>query len=414
MKLALRLVCISFLVACGSGESSSNDVALATEATTAAPLPVRGLMKRSGPPDASFFDSTILMLDWDTLEHDRGVFNWKPIEDAVGPNGDDGTYTGRGITRLKLRVMAGPVAPSWARKIGLPGGHIDGVDASGKTIDCNQPSGPMDGGIGVQNIQGQIGCIPKFWNGATANGATPPPAGSYLDAYSSLMHHLAAHLDANPTRFAAVTTVVDSACMAIFAEVFYRGQGEVETNRTLYDAGLRPASDADCQKTAVMIHKSAFGTKRRTAIAVNDWDLVDPSGPDYRVKEWYGGAAGAKYTFATYEFTQWATNELGAMVEFQNNGLHSTTSDRCSGTVDPTKSYWCFLEWYTKKGRAGFQTQSWVDSKTLFDDLDNGIANLADFIELPSGYSSSDLSSLGCYDRKIKAGLPNAITCPRP
>src|SRR6202034_801859 len=94
------------------------------------------------------------------------------------------------------------------------------------------------------------------------------------DQYESLMNLLAARLASDPSKYDVVSTIVDSACMAVYAEGFYRGQGDGPTNETLFEAGLTHPADMNCQKTAITIHRNVFGSSRRTSVAINDWDIV--------------------------------------------------------------------------------------------------------------------------------------------
>ena len=232
------------------------------------------------------------------------------------------------------------------------------------------------------------------------------------------MQLLDARLASDPAKYGVVSTIVDSACMAVYAEVFYGGQSDAPTNETLFEAGLTHPADMNCQQTAITIHKDVFGKSRRTSVAINDWDIVQgTAGPkgDYRTKVWYDGGT----TWATYEFAEWARLQLTfggeTLLEVQNNGLHSTGAS-CPAGGAGTTSYWCYISQFP--GRHGFQTQSYQAtphspsgaSLTLLEDLDNGLALHAQYIELPAGMTSEDWKLMSCYSAHLLGG--EASQCP--
>ncbi len=353
-----------------------------------------------GPPDESYVTSSVLMINWSDIQPTNATDppDWTTLDDGLAK------LTKTGVDDVRLRIMSGGDAPTWVKRLGGPAsGYFDGVMT---TIDCStHGQGTNYGGVAVENVQGATACVPFFWTS------------EYLDQYESLMKLVAAHL-ASDSKYATVSTVVDSACMAVYAEVFYRGQGYGPTNETLYEAGLTHSADEKCQKEAITIHKNAFGSARRTSVAINDWDIVQGTpGPDgdYRTAVWYDGGT----VWATYEFAEWARKELTfdgeTLLEVQNNGLHSTGAS-CPKSGTGTTSYWCYISQYP--GRHGFQTQSYQAkplspsgaSLTLLEDLDNGLALHAEYIELPSGMTRDDWKLMACYNEHLLKGDSSA--CP--
>ena len=372
-------------------------------AVSTTPAPPSGLMMRAGtPPGApteSFVTSTVVMLNWSDIQPTNAsdAADWSTLDAQLA------ALAKFDVQHVRLRIMSGGEAPTWVKRLGGPAsGFYNGVT---KAIDCSHTGqGDNYGGVAVQNIQGPAACVPFFWTGA------------YLDQYRSLMQLVDARLTSDPQKYGVVSTVVDSACMAVYAEVFYRGQSDGPTNETLFDAGLTHSADMSCQETAITIHRDVFGSSRRTSVAINDWDIVQGTpGPDrdYRTKVWYDGGA----TWATYEFAEWAREQLTfgggeTLLEVQNNGLHSTGAS-CSSSGTGTTSYWCYISQYP--GRHGFQTQTYVRSPsgpslTLLEDLDNGLALHAQYIELPAGMSDEDWTLMGCYDTHLLQG--DASPCP--
>ena len=91
----------------------------------------------------------------------------------------------------------------------------------------------------------------------------------------------------------------------------------------------------------------------------------------------------------------------------------------------PDVDFFCYLKYYPY--RHAFQTQSYVAcagsdaatpcstsgaSQTLLDDLNHGILMNAQFIELPSGMSSTDWSLMKCFSDQIVSGSLTT-NCPQ-
>jgi hypothetical protein len=408
MPRALTPSCAAVLalvaLACGGPpnappEGASTEALNKTPATP--PIPPAGLMDRQGTPPGAptedYMTSSVVMLDWSDIQPTAAsAFDWSNLDNQLA------SLKKVGVVHTRVRIMAGGSAPTWVKRLGGPAsGYFNGVT---KAIDCSK--GADFGGVAVQNIQGPAACVPFFWTK------------DYLDRYEALMQSLASRLASDPEKYAAVSTIVDSACMAVYAEVFYRGQSDGPTNETLWEAGLTHPADIACQQRAIEIHADAFGASRRTSVAINDWDIVQGTpgpGDTYRTAVWYDGGT----TWATYEFAEWARQELSfdgeTLLEVQNNGLHSTGAS-CPADGTGETSYWCYIAQYS--GRHGFQTQSYVSepktstgaSLTLLEDLDNGLTLHAQYIELPTGMNSADWDLMNCYNAHLLSGDPSP--CP--
>jgi hypothetical protein len=398
--------------ACGSspgpeettaGEPLASSATSATGSSTSTPVAPSGLMMRAstppGPATQSFIHSSVVMINWSDIQPTSAAdAEWTTLDNQLS------ALAAAGVQHVRLRIMAGGDAPTWVKRLGGPAsGYYNGVTTA---IDCSRRGqGSSYGGVAAQNVQGPAACVPFFWTTA------------YLDQYRSLMQLLEARLTSDPAKYDMLSTIVDSACMAVYAEVFYRGQGDGPTNETLFDAGLTHPADIACQETAITIHKEVFGESRRTSVAINDWDIVqgtagkgtDGKPGDYRTAVWYDGGE----TWATYEFAEWARQELTfggvTLLEVQNNGLHSTGAS-CPSDGTGMTSYWCYISQYP--GRHGFQTQSYVASPKspsgaslmLLEDLDNGVALHAEYIELPAGMTAPDWALMGCYNAQLLSG----------
>ena len=385
------------LTACSAASESPDAVSESDLSSATTPAAPTGLMTRSGAPPGAPLESVVkgavALLKWSDIQPTaNGAPDFSSLDTALR------NLNNVGVTNVKVRILSGGDAPGWVKRLGSPPSHFyNGVVTS---IDCSEPAQGSEnyGGVAAVNPQGPVSaCVPFFWTAA------------YMTAYQTLMTDLKAQLASDP-KYNVVSTIVDSACMAIYAEVFYRGQGDADTNQTLFDAGLNHQADIACQENAIGVHKSVFGATRRTSVAINDWDIVQGTeGPnhDYRQKIWYDGGT----TWATYEFAEWARQQLTfnghELLEVQNNGLHSTGAS-CPAGGTGTTSYWCYISLYT--GSRGFQTQTYVDNATLMADLNNGLALNAQFIELPNGMKDSDWPQMGCVNKHLLKG--NSSSCP--
>ncbi|MCY1019244.1 hypothetical protein [Pyxidicoccus sp. MSG2] len=376
------------------------------------PVAVAGTMTRSGVPPASatYVSSAIVMLDWADLETADQVFNWLPLRQAISS-----VTSGTGVTNVKLRIMAGIAAPAFVKRANDGAGpqYVNAPATSeGAAVDCSVST---QGGVGGYYPAG-ANCVPFFWSQA------------YMDEYRELMSALQDELLTNSTLYGGrtldqlVTTVVDSACMTAYAEPFYRAQLKGYTHQRLANAGLSHQTDLDCHMRAIDVHREVFGTSRRTALAINKWDVVQPgctvSSPSdqcrtqvwsntspWGVRELLENHAKPKLTFG---------GEL--LLEVQNNGIGEVATDRCTGGATGLTSYFCYLRDYS--GPRGVQTENWQNLNSSCTDLylalDNAVAMNSHFAELPGGFGVCDHSVLACYDEKLRdlqAGLSNGCNC---
>jgi hypothetical protein len=210
-----------------------------------------------------------------------------------------------------------------------------------------------------------------------------------LDAYEDLMTQVAARYEGNPM----VREVVDSACMTIYAEPFYRAHAHLQSNQRLWNAGLTPDADRACHERAITIHAQQF-VATRTALAINPWDLLDPTKTAYHYLSWP----------EAHDFAVWARDLLGGRLELQNNGLGETSSERCTTSpVDPLASHWCYLQ--SIQGPKGFQTETWErlgGASGLYSAIQNGLSMGANSLELPGGYTGASMATLRSYDTDLE------------
>ncbi|NMO19844.1 hypothetical protein HPC49_43520 [Pyxidicoccus fallax] len=376
------------------------------------PAAVAGAMTRSGVPPASatYVRSAIVMLDWADLETSNQVFDWQPLRQAVSS-----VTSGTSVDNVKLRIMAGIAAPAFVKRANDGAGpqYVSApATPEGAAVDCSVST---QGGVGGYYPAG-AGCVPFFWSQA------------YMAQYRELMTALQDELLTNTTLYAGrtldqlVTTVVDSACMTAYAEPFYRAQLKGYTHQRLANAGLSHQTDLDCHLRAIDVHREVFGTSRRTALAINKWDVVQPGCT-------VSSTADACRTQVWSNASPWGVRELlenhakprltfggELLLEVQNNGIGEVPTDRCTGTGTGLTSYFCYLR--DDSGPRGVQTESWSNLNSSCSDLylalDNAVAMNSHFAELPGGFGVCNSSILACYDEKLRdlqAGQPNACDC---
>jgi chitodextrinase len=325
-----------------------------------------------------FVDNVVVRVDWADLEstnqHVTGT-NWSgPGWDAI----DQALNDSRNFN-VKLRIMAGASAPNWVKKLGHT--PMSGTNPNtGETIDCSQ-----SGGIAIYNpYDKKAACSTFFW--------TDP----VLAEYEELIREVARRYDGHPR----LVDVVDSGCMTLYAEPFYRAHRDSGSNQRLWDAGLNFTTDLACHERALKALGSAF-RKTRISLAVNPWDVITADGVS---PQWPPVA-----DFAT----KWR-GILGERLVLQNNGLGE--NEVCPPSTIPQ---FCFLD--AADAPKGFQTEATARLGTLpqglYQAIENGIAMGACFIEVHNFNGSdwaSDPAKMKTYDAQLEAqcGETTADTVP--
>lgn len=312
-----------------------------------------GLMSREGTPPASmpFIDSIVVMVAWNDLEPFAGMFSgkgWNEIERA--------RTLGK---KIRLRIMAGVHAPYFVKAIG----NVTSADPKHVPMNC------VSSGIAIWNSHDNTGgFVPLFW------------LPEVLDRYEMLMREVALRYENAPE----IVEIVNSACMTLYAEPFYRAHADRDSNERLSKAGLTFEKDRAAHERAIRIHASLF-KRTRTSLAVNAWDIID-SIPPYQ-----------KSSFTpTYAFAAWARSILGERLVLQNNGTGPDAG--CFGGT-PSSSHFCYLT--AVQGPKGFQTRTAArlgGEEGLWKTLDRALSMGADFVELPQGYQNYSAAKLMQYD----------------
>jgi hypothetical protein len=353
---------IAFTNTAGAGDLRYTE--MFARVTLAAPsslkAPCRGLMTRSGLPASGmpFVDSAVIQVYWKDLESADQQFSWSPIDTQIA------SLKAHGVVGARLRILAGIRAPDWVKKKG----HA-AMSAPG--IDCSQ-----SGGIAIYNAHDDVGaCSTFFWTDAV------------LDEYEELMQAVAARYDGDPF----VREVVDSACMTVYAEPFYRAHADLGSNTRLWQAGLSLTADRACHERAIQLHDALF-TRTRTSLAINTWDIIDGS-TDHHTTSWPEAKS----------FVDWARGVMGGKLVLQNNGKGESATEQCLSGQTPSTSYWCYLD--AVPGPKGFQTETWDrlgGASGLYQAIEGSLSMGANFLELPGGYSAADPSTLADYDQALE------------
>ncbi len=330
--------------------------------------PCRGLMTsgwgRLPPDDLDFVDCAAVNVPWRDLETADQKFDgpaWEKIEAA--------RRRGLGI---RLRVLCGIYAPDFVKQIG-------GVALSDPEhgIDCSK-----SGGVAIWNeFSRRGGATTCFWKPEV------------LNQYEQLITEVARRYESVPE----VREVIDSACMTVFAEPFYRAHRNAGSNRRLAEAGLTFERDLAAHRRAIEIHDRLF-RHTRTSLAVNPWDIVDDSPARHRTS-WP----------ETRQFVEWARTRMGQRLVLQNNGFFLDSEKALKQA--PEVSHLAYL--HAIAGPKGFQPR--IAPKTeeeFFAVAELGIRFGANFFEF-GGFGSYDRTRLREIDRRLEANLEtNRQTTP--
>ena len=195
-----------------------------------------GLLDRKGAPDPSTagqVDGFVVNVAWSALQPTANgpIASGNAVDAAISTIRNRADLAGM---RFKLRVMAGPQSPEWAKKVG--GGPF--------TIQWDGASLSM----------------PRFWT--TEFGA----------AYASFETKLAAKYDGTPE----LGQVEISRCTLTTAEPLLRGGSVPSVPQALVAAGYTTALDDTCQRDEIRAHD--VWKQTRTGIALNPYQRVGDDG----------------------------------------------------------------------------------------------------------------------------------------
>jgi hypothetical protein len=351
---------------------------------------IKGLMPRQGilaqdlthSDGKPIFDHAVVHLLWKDLEKKvlvgsrmQETFSTPETEREWAKVAD---YTSKGIS-VRLRIMAGIHAPNFTK----------GAGVSAPEHDCSA------GGIALNNpVDDTWGCVPHFWTDG------------FLNQYQELMQEVSRRFDLTADG-RLVLDVVDSACMTVYAEPFYRAHNHAESSKRLWDAGLNEATDRHCHSRALQIHDSAF-QQTRVSLAVNNWEIITNANTQYVISR--NDGMNKIRDFLDNPSTG-AKVQYGQKLVLQNNGLGASPAEGCPDP--PSNTIYCYLK--SAPHPKGYQSETWVKLGSelgLFTAVQNGLNAGAAFIELPNipnnGIRNLSLDTLRSKDRQLECNALGA------
>jgi hypothetical protein len=318
--------------------------------------PVGAGLYYTGEPQPGFqaVDHAVVGGPWADFEPRPG--------DYSGPGWDRvaAALRGQPTYKFRLRIMAGRLAPDWAKRL------------SGSCVPIEAPAAQIPA------------CVPRFWTDA------------FLDVYERLMVEVARRYDREPR----ILDVVNSACTTTWAEPFIRTGRNRTANVALWNAGLNQASDRRCFERSMEIMDGAFRSTRISLATHLAWQLV--VGPD-------GAPSGMR---PSWPEERTLLNELrsqyGAKLVVQNNGLGGNEGCRGGEPLESASSMWCWLA--SLPPPKGFQTEGGRKLRArgfiVEDAARRAIAMRGCFVE--HNEFGDDPAVAAELDRQLKANCPGA------
>ena len=205
---------------------------------------IRGVLDRQGLPTSTWqpvVNGYVLRVDWSALQPTQGgdIAANNAIDQAIASlrtlNAQKRSASPHVF--LKLRVLAGDSAPSWAKQ--LDGGPVTVADTGGGSVT-----------------------VGKFWTD------------DFGAAYQDLMQKLAAKYDGVPE----VRDIAVSRCTLSTAEPFQRKNSDATTRSNLLAAGFTTAADHLCHQQETDVHQGWASTTSSTAFT--PYQQVDPKAID--------------------------------------------------------------------------------------------------------------------------------------
>jgi hypothetical protein len=320
---------------------------------SAGPKPIlTGLLDRKGAPDTSTagrVDGFVVNVGWSDLQPAAGgaIASGNAIDAAVIAIRGRSDLAGK---RFKLRVMAGPQSPEWAKKLG--GGPFT-IQWDGETLT-----------------------MPRFWT---------PEFGA---AYTALETKLAARYDGTPE----LAQVEISRCMLTTAETLLRGGSVPAVPKALVAAGYTAALDDACQRDQMRAHD--VWKQSRSGLALNPYQRIDATG-------WVtGDEPYTESVMATCRST------LGARCVLENNSVRSPQPP------DPYPQMYAAMAAHAAP--IGFQTAASDRIGDEMQALDDAVSYGANSIELNRDYPNYDPTQLEKIRQRLHGSPPNPPNPGKP
>jgi hypothetical protein len=294
---------------------------------------IQGLIDRDGPPSKAFVGPvTAFVVN----------VSWSQLQPTPGgpltPNNPidqaiaAATALGSGIG-VKIRLLTGIDAPAWVKA--LDGGPVSVFSA----------------------LDGQGGTIGRFW---TAD---------FGRAYDDLWEKLAAEYDAVPQ----VREVTVSRCMTVFAETFLRDTSDPTTVSNLLAAGFSATADQGCIQQEIA--DGSVWKQTRIGVAFNPYQEILP-----------GGIVRTNEAF-TESMMQYCRTELRAQCVLENNSIRWPPMGAAYTAM--------YASIQTLGAPISFQTATAARIGSLTQTLQWAAGVGANAVELPQGYETTPLATLG-------------------
>jgi hypothetical protein len=313
-----------------------------------------GLLDRKGAPDSSTagqVDGFVVNVGWADLQPtaNGGIASGNAIDAAIAAIRSRTDLAGM---RFKLRVMAGPQSPEWAKRLG--------------------------GGPFTIQWDGANLTMPRFWT--TEFGA----------AYAAFETKLAAKYDGSPE----LGQVEISRCMLTTAEPLLRGGSVPAVPKALVTAGYTATLDDACQRDEIRVHD--VWKQTRSGIALNPYQRIDATG-------WVTGDE----TYTESIMTA-CRNTLGSRCVLENNSVRSPQQP------DPYPQMYSSMA--SMAAPIAFQTAAADRIGDEMQALQYAVNYGANSIELNRDYPNYDPSQLATIRQRLHASVkaPGAPVPDKP
>jgi hypothetical protein len=203
-------------------------------------------------------------------------------------------------------------------------------------------------------VTGASGTIGRFWND------------DFGAAYADLQTKLAALYDSAPE----IREITISRCTTIYAEPFIRDARNPEAVSALLGAGFTVDADHRCHREEIQAHQ--VWTQTRSDLSFNPYQVI-------------GGGARTDEAF-TEEMMSFCRSTLGARCVLANNSLRT-----------PLQYPAMYAAIQAHGPPIAFQTAVLAKVGTLTATIEAAISLGAGSVELPSGYQSIPVATLGGY-----------------